>query len=112
MSEVLEKLSKYQLRFAVATSAISIAILILSWSRLPPEVPLLYNNPWGQEQLVAPIWLWILPIVSFFINIIVFIICKKTDGLDPVLIGLILSTTIMFQIILNLGLWRIIGLML
>lgn len=112
MSETLEKLNKFQLRFAVATSAISIAILVASWTQLPPEVPLLYNNPWGQEQLVAPIWLWTLPTLSILINIIVYIISKKNEDSDPVLMGMALATAIMFQVILNLGLWRIIGLML
>ena len=112
MSEALEKLSKYQLRFTMATSAISIGVLLLAWSHLPPEVPLLYNNPWGQEQLVAPIWLWSLPVISLLINVAVFIVSKKISDLDPVLIGIILSTAIMFQIILNLGLWRIVGSML
>ena len=81
MPEWLEKLAKYQMRFVMITTLMSIGVLIFSWTRLPPEVPMLYNNPWGQEQLVSRIWLWALPIISLFINLATFVISKKVSKL-------------------------------
>lgn len=33
--------------------------LLIFWLRLPPEVPVFYSKPWGQEQLGQPIFLWL-----------------------------------------------------
>ncbi len=40
---------------------------MFAYPHLPPQVPLFYSRPWGEEQLVAPIFLVILPLLSFFI---------------------------------------------
>lgn len=29
--------------------------------RLPPQVPLFYSHPWGEEQLASPVFLFLLP---------------------------------------------------
>lgn len=39
-----------------------VIFLLIFWLRLPPEVPLFYSKPWGQEQLGQPIFLW-LPLI-------------------------------------------------
>ena len=36
------------------------------WQRLPPEVPLWYSRPWGENQLAHPLWLFLLPLGSVF----------------------------------------------
>lgn len=30
------------------------AILLINWRRLPPQLPLYYSLPWGEEQLATP----------------------------------------------------------
>lgn len=30
--------------------------LLFFWGRLPPEVPWLYSQPWGEVQLIPKIW--------------------------------------------------------
>lgn len=42
----------------------SIIFLLIFWLRLPPEVPLFYSRPWGQEQLANPIFLWLPPALA------------------------------------------------
>ena len=44
----------------------SVAILIMSWNKLPSEIPLWYSKPWGRDRLADPLWLFLLPGASFF----------------------------------------------
>jgi len=43
----------------------SLVLLLLSWDRLPTEIPLWYSRPWGQDRLAHPSWLFLLPGASF-----------------------------------------------
>lgn len=52
----------------------SVAIILWHWRLLPPEVPLFYSRPWGQDQLVRAGWLFLLPAGSiswYIINTII-----------------------------------------
>lgn len=40
----------------------SILLILLRWRSLPPQIPLFYSRPWGEEQLVHPAWLFLLPL--------------------------------------------------
>lgn len=51
-------------KFVLVIFVLSIAIIIWRWKLLPPQVPLWYNKPWGNDQLTGPLWLFILPIGS------------------------------------------------
>lgn len=60
----------------------SILILAIKFASLPPDVPLLYSRPWGEERLAHKVWLWILPglsIVFLIINLILAKILAKKD---------------------------------
>lgn len=49
---------------------ISLALIAWQWSSLPPQVPLYYSLPWGEQRLAAPWELTLLPtmILSIFIT--------------------------------------------
>ena len=53
--------------FFIITSILAICI---TWSKLPPLVPLWYSRPWGVDQLAPSIFLFILPISSLIIHFI------------------------------------------
>ena len=40
---------------------ISWLTLVLFWTKLPPQIPLLYSRPWGEEQLVNKSLILFLP---------------------------------------------------
>lgn len=53
---------------------ISIFSLLFFWRKLPPQIPLFYSHPWGEDQLGQPVFLWILPggaILTFLGSLIV-----------------------------------------
>lgn len=43
---------------------LSLLLIILAFSKLPPLVPLWYSKPWGPDRLTHPLWLFIFPISS------------------------------------------------
>lgn len=42
------------------------SLLLVSWGRLPPEVPLFYSRPWGEQILAAPVFLFLMPAIAIF----------------------------------------------
>lgn len=41
-----------------------VVIILIAWRHLPPQLPLFYSRPWGEEQLIYPTGLLILPGLS------------------------------------------------
>lgn len=44
-------------------------VLALVWQKLPPELPLFYSRPWGEQQLIRKDWFFILPLSCLIFNI-------------------------------------------
>ncbi|OGD86315.1 hypothetical protein A2Z23_00140 [Candidatus Curtissbacteria bacterium RBG_16_39_7] len=42
-------------------------LLLLKFQSLPPQIPLFYSKPWGEERIPEKIWLWLIPFISFLI---------------------------------------------
>lgn len=62
VSLVSKPIFTFILILPIALSLISMVIISLNLSNLPPEIPLYYSKPWGEEQLAHPLSLFILPI--------------------------------------------------
>ena len=64
--------------FALTMVAIILQLILigLSWKFLPPQVPVFYSKPWGNDILAKPIFLWILPGFSVLVYILNFILSK------------------------------------
>ena len=48
-----------------------IVAILIKWKGLPPQVPLWYAKPWGNERLADPIYLFLLPlgsIIGYIVN--------------------------------------------
>lgn len=76
----------------------SILLLSLKFAGLPPEVPLFYSRPWGEERLAQKVWLWLLPGLSLvFLStnlILTNILLKKDNFLAQ--IALVSQTIVLF----------------
>ena len=66
----LDPVAKSGLKVGFLSLGLGLIVLSLIWGRLPPEVPLLYSQAYGESQ-IAPSWyLWLLPGISFVIELI------------------------------------------
>lgn len=60
---------KAGMRLGFGCLGLSLIVLGLAFKKLPPEVPLWFSKPYGEEQL-APVWgLGLVPLVSLVIQL-------------------------------------------
>ena len=60
-------------KFVFVLFFLSISLILWRWQILPPQIPLWYAEPYGEEQLAHPAFLFLLPatvVVFYIINII------------------------------------------
>ena len=59
-----------QIRISILLVLSQLGIIIFSYPKLPPEIPLFFSRPWGESQLVQPLLLIILPVFSLVFIIV------------------------------------------
>lgn len=84
-----------------------IGLWFMSLKHLPPQVPLFYSRPWGEEQLADPRFLW-LPIGIMVIIAMVTTLSVTKLKLDRVLAAMLLGAGLTTEIILLLAVIRIV----
>ncbi len=61
---LIQLVHKFIFFFVIA----SVGIILLEWTKLPPQVPIWYSRPWGADQLAPPIFLFTLPSLSILVH--------------------------------------------
>lgn len=107
MENIAKGLIIWNLRCVTAATVVGVGLLVVFGKRLPPEVPLLYSRPWGQEQLVNSVWLWLLPVAGAMVGAGITIWGDKLVK-DKILAMVIWATALAVQIVLGFGLLRIV----
>jgi len=54
------------LKTLLAGNLLMLIVFIWRWKTFPPQIPLFYNKPWGEDQLADS---WIIFIIPLFINL-------------------------------------------
>lgn len=75
--------------------------LLLVYRALPNQIPLFYSRPWGESQLAAKFFIWLLPGLSTFFFLINLVLVKKNAEyqiLARILSLLSVANTILFFI--------------
>ncbi len=84
--------------------SLNLLILALLWPKLPPQLPLLYQKPWGEEQLVDKLTFLILPLANLtfcLVNIrVASFFFKKETLLSQVLVFSSLTVNLLATITL------------
>lgn len=63
--------------FLILTNALMIAIFIITYRALPPEIPLFYNFSWGESRLGHPLNLSIIIILMNILFVLTTMILKR-----------------------------------
>lgn len=92
---------------AITSLVASIGTLLMFWQYLPPEIPLWYGRPWGQDMLTPKLGLWWIPTIIMSLHILGINLSHLLKS-DKLLVGLILATTSVSQVVCTLALLRII----
>ena len=91
---------------AVSGTVVGFGMLWAYRKILPPQIPLWYSRPWGEEQLAKPSSLAIVPIGIILAALTVEVIRRWVR--DEVLVKICLVCAITAEVILTLGMLRII----
>ncbi len=85
-------------------------VLAWYWRNLPPQVPLWYSRPWGNERLASP-WSLLLPLLSsvivYSINLAAIV---RFTGDHPVFTRVLLLTSVLISVLSGIIVVRIITL--
>lgn len=60
------------------------AMLLIFWTKLPPQLPWFYSLPWGENQLIPKLWFGFGLMTLALITIVNYAIARKLDKKDKV----------------------------
>lgn len=89
-----DRLSVLALFGAVISLLFQVALIGVSWRRLPPEVPIFYSRIWGDEILASPIFLWSLPATLVIFSTVNFLIAAYLVSDNPFLVRVLVIVTL------------------
>ena len=107
----MDKENKKTISFAnIAIIGAQVLLIFLSWNKLPPEIPLLYSQPWGTDQLAPGFMILLLPLLSFFVLAVNLSLSKIFK--DKLVSKLFSFTGLIFSIFCLIGAVKIVRLVL
>ncbi len=59
-----DRLSFLILIFSILSILLQASLILVSWEKLPPQLPLFYSRAWGESILASKIFLWIFPLIA------------------------------------------------
>lgn len=74
--------------------SLTLFILGFFWTKFPPQVPLFYSLPWGEEQLTSPTFFFLLPGVALLTTLGTFVFSFLFSEEKFLIRALILSSTL------------------
>ena len=86
----------------------SFLFFIFKFSKLPPEVPLFYSRPWGQEQLALSWQLTILPFSALIFFVLDLLLASKFYSQYPLLAQILVWSSACFSLLVTITLVKII----
>ena len=108
MIKTTDKIIKASLQWGAFFLAGQLILLGFFWRKLPPQIPLFYSHPWGEEQLTNPFGLLILPVFSFFIILINAVVASLVSAEEKLVSQLLIIFATVFNFLCLITLFRII----
>lgn len=104
------KLITITTQVTLALLTVQILIIISVWRSLPPEIPLLYSHPWGEDQLAVSPGIIILPIASLVVFLTNSVIAKLATKEEVLIKQMLTLTSLVFSFLIFISLVQIIRL--
>ena len=90
------------------TLLVYLAVIIIKWNQLPPELPLFYSLPRSAEQLGTPIQLLILPVMSVLIFLGHFLLAVTVYSQEKLAARILILSCLVSTLILLIAFCKII----
>jgi len=89
-----QKYNRRLFLFSLILILLQLILIFIYIDKLPPQLPLFYSRPWGEDQLVSPRFLFLLPATSttvLFVNLLFITFLAKLKLLS---ISLLVSSSL------------------
>jgi len=97
------------LPFCLLFTIASLGLLGFFWRKFPPEVPLFYSRPWGEEILTSSLSLLFLPLMIVLVSLLnLFLVLLLQQ--NRLLVVILTTTSVLFAFLVFWTLIRIIEL--
>lgn len=87
------------------------SLLLVSWGKLPPEVPLFYSRPWGEQILAAPVFLFLIPAVALLALVVNSLLANLLTGDDIFLRRVLVTFSVLVAVTTLYGTVKIVSLL-
>lgn len=87
--------------------SLSILLIVFKYREIPPQVPLFYNLPWGEQQLANKFFLFLLPFFSLLFLSLNTLLARKNQE-DFFISKLLVTGALLFTILSMIALAKII----
>ena len=71
-----DKLLFFIFLFCMLSTLLQSLLILTSFSKLPPEIPLFYSKTWGAQMLAPKLYIWILPAITLSIYLLNMLISR------------------------------------
>lgn len=106
-----DKTSFWSFLVSIIFVLLQVLLIAFYWRRLPPEIPLFYSKPWGSAMLSHLLFIWIIPVLSFFFIFVNFCIVIFFLQENKFLNRVLCVTSLLIGFITFYGLLRIVTLL-
>src|SRR4030042_3758113 len=96
-----EPLISWGTKINLVVIGLEFLILAIFWKFIPPQVPLFYSRPWGNEQLVTKKIFFLIPLVSFLLSLINFSLGNYFFGKEKLLAKFFIFTNFLINLLLT-----------
>lgn len=103
-----DKNHRVALRIFLLVLFFDLLVLAVKFRSLPPQLPLFYSLPWGEEELTSPVWLLFLPLLTLLLGILNFSLAVFYVQRKPLLAKILVWLTIWLNFLLGFSLIKII----
>jgi len=99
-----KKLAKTATQITIILLAIQTLIIVSVWRLLPPEIPLFYSRPWGQDQLVEYPGIVTLPAICLIILVTNLIMSRLAEKEEVLIKQMLASASMAFTFLILISL--------
>lgn len=105
-----DKVCKTGVKFSLIPLLLTLGYLFITVHRWPPEVPLFYSRPWGEEQLAHSGFLWFLPLGALFITFLNLSLAAFLIERLPFLARILVWSTSLISLLVSITIFKIVTL--
>ncbi len=84
--------------------------LLFLWKNIPPQIPLLYTRPWGEDQLVAKKKLFLIPALLLILTPVNLCIGTAFFEREKLLSKIFVSVNFLIALLLSVAFFKILSL--